>query len=175
MDTSDVLIDGYGRIQELVHRACDGVAGAGLAFQPAPASNSIAWLVWHLTRIQDDHISAMAGVDQVWVTSGWHADLGMEPDENALGFGDGPDEVASIRPAGPAALVGYHDQVTDTSIAYLGGVDGVELDRIVDVSWTPPVTAGVRLVSVLSDNLQHAGQALYVRGIFDRLVSNQED
>jgi hypothetical protein len=175
MKTAALLIDGYGRMQQLVHRSCDGIGNAGLAFQPAPESNSIAWLVWHLTRIQDDHISAIAGVDQVWITTDWHAQLGMEADEFALGQGDSAEAVAAIQPTDAIALVGYHDEVIGSSIAYLGGIDADELDRIVDVRYTPPVSAGVRLISVLSDNLQHAGQALYVRGIFDRLVSTQED
>jgi hypothetical protein len=58
--------------------------------------------------------------------------------------------------------------VAGRTAAYLAGVDAAELDRIIDRSYDPPVSVGVRLVSVISDNLQHAGQALYVRGSFDR-------
>jgi len=47
----------------------------------------------------------------------------------------------------------------------LEGVTGTELDRIVDRRWDPPVTVGVRLVSVADDCLQHAGQAAYARGL----------
>jgi hypothetical protein len=38
---------------------------------------------------------------------------------------------------------------------------------VVDASWDPPVTLGVRLVSVISDDLQHAGQAAYLRGMIE--------
>ena len=40
-----------------------------------------------------------------------------------------------------------------------------DLERVVDTSWDPPVTLGVRLISVISDDLQHAGQAAYAAGL----------
>ena len=53
----------------------------------------------------------------------------------------------------------------EATVAYLATVTPEDLDRIVDERWDPPVTLGVRLVSVVSDDLQHAGQAAYVRGL----------
>ncbi len=170
METQDVLVEAYGRIRELVHTAADGLDQKRLTYLPEPGANSIAWLVWHLTRIQDDHVSAITGQDQVWVTSDWATALEMEPDPAKLGQGDGPDDVAAIRPADSNALLGYHDEVMDRSIEYLRGVGAAELARIIDYNYTPPVSVGVRLVSVLSDNIQHAGQARYLRGIVDRIM-----
>jgi len=170
METSDVLIEAHGRIRELVHIAADGLGEEGLAYRPEPGANSIAWLVWHLTRIQDDHVSEIAATPQAWVTGGWASQLGMEPDPNKLGQGDGPDDVAAIHPPDPKALLGYHDEVAERSVAYLRTVDAQELARIIDRSYDPPVSVGVRLVSVLSDNIQHAGQARYLRGMVDRLA-----
>jgi hypothetical protein len=43
-----------------------------------------------------------------------------------------------------------------------------DLTRVVDRNWDPPVTVSVRLVSVIADDLQHVGQAAYVRGILQR-------
>ena len=165
METADVLIEAYTRIRELVEKATLGLDSEQLAYRPHPDSNSIAWLIWHLTRIQDDHISAIDGSEQVWVTSSWASELGLSADASNLGQGDGPDDVAAIRPSGPAVLVGYHGEVMDRSLHYLRSIDASELDRIIDRSYTPPVSVGVRLVSVLSDNLQHAGQARYLRGM----------
>jgi hypothetical protein len=167
VNVSDLLIEGYTRIGELVHIAAEGLAEDELSYRPNVNANSIAWLVWHLTRIQDDHVSEIAGLEQVWVSGVWAADLGMPPDPRLLGQGDGPDEVAAVAPSDPSALLGYHDEVAGHSMHYLARVDEIELSRIIDRSYTPPVTVGVRLVSVLSDNLQHAGQARYLRGLWD--------
>jgi hypothetical protein len=169
MDCRDVLIDAYTRIRDLVHIAADDLSGSGLAYRPEPGANSIAWLVWHLTRIQDDHLSELAGREQAWVADGWAERLGMAPDPAENGQGHTPEQVGAIRPEGPEDLVGYHDAVHDRSLEYLRGVDGDELGRIIDESYDPPVSVGVRLVSVISDNIQHAGQARYLRGIVDRL------
>jgi hypothetical protein len=167
MRSSEILTDGYGRLPELVHRAADGLTAEQLAFRPEPGANSIAWLVWHLSRVQDDHLAGVTGQRQLWDQS-WVERTGIDRDVRTFGFGDGPHDVAGVLPPGPGGLLAYHDAVMERTTAYLASVEDEDLDRVVDTRWTPPVTAGVRLVSVLSDNLQHAGQALFVRGILER-------
>jgi Protein of unknown function (DUF664) len=167
MDSRDLLVDAFGRIREVVHQVVDGLEVEELAVQPDPAANSIAWLVWHLTRVQDDHVSDLAGVDQCWIAAGWAERFSLPFDDADTGYGHTPDEVVVVRT--PAELLaGYHDAVFDHTVRYLEGVDAGELDRIVDRSWDPPVTAGVRIVSVIDDCAQHAGQAAYVRGLLER-------
>ncbi len=168
METQDVLADAYGRIRQLVHQAAEGLDGAGLAFRPEADANSIAWLVWHLTRIQDDHVSEIAGRSQAWTADGWAARLGMEPNPFNTGQGHTSAEVAEVRWDAPDDVLAYHDGVADRTLEYLSTIDAVELDRVIDTSYDPPVSVGVRLVSVISDNIQHAGQARYIRGIVDR-------
>ena len=169
MDAAQVLEEAYRRIRELVHQAADGIGPDSLTYRPEPGANSIAWLIWHLTRIQDDHLASLAGVPQLWEDREWATTTGVDRPADALGQGDGPAEVAAIRPNSPEGLVRYHDAVMARSLEYVAGLTRRDLDEIVDRSYDPPVTRGVRLVSVLSDNIQHAGQARYVRGIVDRL------
>lgn len=168
MEASEILIDAYTRIQELVHRSAEGLTQEQLAYRPEEGSNSIAWLIWHLTRIQDGHLAAATRQDEAWVTEGWADRFGMPSDASVNGQGDGPAEVAALRPDGPEVLLGYHDAVVDRTRAYLRTADAAELDRIIDRSYDPPVSVGVRLVSVISDNTQHAGQARYLRGMIER-------
>ncbi len=167
MESRDLLVDAFGRIREVVHGAVHGLGLEELTFRPDPNANSIAWLIWHATRIQDDHVSGVAGVEQVWTGAGWAAQFAMPFDDAATGYGHRPDHVAAVRAAADL-LIGYHDAVFEHTLRYLERVDASELDRIVDRSWDPPVTAGVRLVSVISDGLQHVGQAAYVRGLVER-------
>jgi uncharacterized damage-inducible protein DinB len=169
MDTSALLIEAYRRIQELVEVASDGLDTAGLTYRPEPGANSIAWLVWHLSRVQDDHLSEIVGTDQVWADPGWTEQTGIDRGVSETGFGDNPDNVAAVVPTSAEALVAYHTSVMERTLEYLAAVDESELDRIIDRSYDPPVSVGVRLVSVISDNIQHAGQARYLRGIIERL------
>jgi hypothetical protein len=166
VETGDVLIDAFGRIRHVVHQVCEGLDAGTLAFRPDPDANSIAWLVWHLTRVQDDHVSEIAGIEQAWPE--WAAAFGMEPDVSNTGYGHTSEQVGAIRPPGPEPLLGYLDAVYERTVEYCSGVDAAELGRIIDDSYDPPVSVGVRLVSVIEDDLQHAGQAGYVRGLAER-------
>jgi hypothetical protein len=167
VETHAVLADAFDRIRDVVHGAADGLAPDELAWRPDPGSNSIAWLLWHLTRIEDDHLADLAGTEQVWVAGGWSDRFGLPFPSTATGYGQSADEVGRVR-AGAELLLGYQDAVRAGIDGYLGQVDATELDRIVDTRWDPPVTAGVRLVSVIADGLQHAGQAAYLRGLLER-------
>jgi DinB superfamily len=168
METSEVLVDAFERIRGVTHNAVDGLSPEVLAFRPDPDANSIAWLAWHLTRIQDDHIAGVAGTEQLWTSAGWYERFALPFPPSAIGYGFSSDDVAAVQVSSGELLTGYHDAVHEHTIRYLGTVTPPDLDRIVDESWDPPVTLGVRLVSVISDNLQHAGQAAYVRGIAER-------
>jgi len=168
LQLGDVLSNAVGRIRDLVHRSVDGLERDELMFRPDSRANSIAWLIWHLTRVQDDHVSEIAGGEQAWIAEGWAEAFGMHLDPSNTGYGHTSEEVGALRPDGPQILVDYHDAVSDRTLAYLATVDAGELDRIIDRSYTPPVSVGVRLVSVISDSLQHVGQACYVRGMLDR-------
>jgi hypothetical protein len=167
MKSSDLLVDAFERIRHATHHAVEGLAPDVLAFRPHGDSNSIAWLVWHLARIQDDHVADVAGSEQIWTARDWYAKFALPFPPSATGYGHSSEEVAAVR-AGSAELLGYFDEVHEHTIGYLGTLSTPDFERIVDESWDPPVTLGVRLVSVVTDDLQHAGQAAYVRGLAER-------
>ena len=169
MHVSDVFVELYGRIPDLVHRAVDGLTPEELAQRPGDGANSVAWLIWHLTRVQDHHIGELLGDPQLWEIGDWPAHFGdVDPDPQNHGYGHNADQVAGVRPDTVAALVDYHDVVWRRTKEYLATLTAEDLDGIVDRRWDPPVTLGVRLVSVADDSLQHAGQAAYVRGLLGR-------
>jgi Protein of unknown function (DUF664) len=168
MTSAELLVDAFGRIREVVHRVLDGLTPEQLAFRADPEANSIAWLVWHLTRIQDDHLADAGQLQQVWTSQGWVERFGLPFHPRATGYGHRADEVAAVRVESGELLVGYHDAVHQQTVRYVVGLGDADLDRIVDRSWDPPVSLGVRLVSVIADDLQHAGQAAFVRGILPR-------
>jgi uncharacterized damage-inducible protein DinB len=167
MESKDLLVEAYSHITRIVHQAADDLSQEQLAYRPEDGANSIAWLVWHLTRIQDSHLSNVIQLEEAWLTEDWSERFGMAGSAS-IGFGDGPEEVAAMRPP-RAILLGYHDRVAGRVLDYLPTVDAEELDRIVDTNYDPHVKAGIRLMSVVQDNTQHAGQARYLRGMIERL------
>jgi hypothetical protein len=168
MDIADLLVDGFGRVRESVRGATSGLTEEQLTARLDPGANSIAWLVWHLTRVQDDHVCAVAGVEQAYTARGWAKKFGFPFDDAEIGYGQSSNDVAAVRVADPALLVDYYEDVHRQTLEYVRGLTPADLDRVVDEAWDPPVTLGVRLVSVMDDDIQHAGQAAFVRGVLER-------
>jgi uncharacterized damage-inducible protein DinB len=168
MTSAELLIDAFGRVREAVHDAVTGLTAEQLAWRADTKANSIAWLVWHLTRIQDDHVTDVAHTEQVWISGGWAERFGLPFPPRATGYGHSSDDVAACQVESPDMLTGYYDAVHEQTIAFVRGVTDADLSNVVDYAWDPPVTLGVRLVSVIADDLEHAGQAAFVRGMVER-------
>jgi uncharacterized damage-inducible protein DinB len=162
-----VLVDAFERIKGVVHDTLDDIPEQALVYRPDSDANTIAWLIWHLTRVQDDHVAGVAGSEQVWTADGWNDRFALPFDDDAIGYGQNATDVAAVT-SGADLLRDYHDAVHARTVAYVQSLLAEDLDEVVDENWSPPVTLGVRLVSVVSDDLQHAGQAAYVRGLYAR-------
>lgn len=169
MNIGQLLEDGFGRVVESVERTLDGLDEAQLTYRPTDDANSIAWLVWHLTRVQDDHVAGAFDVEQVSTTQGFAQQLVecFPHDPTDTGYGHDAVQVAAVR-APAELLLEYLKAVHAQTVALTTGMGEDDLERVVDERWDPPVTLGVRLVSVLDDDLEHAGQAAYLRGILPR-------
>jgi hypothetical protein len=165
---AELLADAFGRVRESVHATVEGLDGELLTRRIDPAANSIAWLVWHLTRVQDVHIADAAGLEQIWFADGWAERFGLPFDDTATGYGHTTEEVGAVRVEDAKLLLGYHDAVHRQTVDYVRGLRNADYDRIVDRSWDPAVSLGVRLISVMQDTLMHIGQAQYVRGALER-------
>jgi uncharacterized damage-inducible protein DinB len=168
MNVADLLVDGFGRVRGTVHAAVKGFTAEQLRTRLDDEANSIAWLVWHLTRVQDDHVADVAGVEQVWTGQDWLSRFGLPFPAGDTGYGHRPADVEAVRVDDPGLLTGYYDAVHEQTVRFVENLDDQALDRIVDEAWDPPVSLGVRLISVLDDDIQHAGQAMFVRGVLDR-------
>jgi hypothetical protein len=167
--SSDLLVDTFGRIPELVHDAIDGLTSDQLTIRLDADANSIAWLVWHLSRIADDHIAEVAGHPQVWMSGGWARRWRLPFDLDDTGYGHTAAQVAAVN-GNRDLLRGYFDAVHEMAIRFVRRVTDSDLDRIVDERWNPRVTLGVRLVSVAGHSFEQAGQAAFIRGILERRV-----
>lgn len=160
--TAELLVDGLERVRQAVHDVLDGLPDDALTTRIGPDANTIAWLLWHLTRVQDDHVSEVAGREQTWTADGWAERLGLP--EGDTGYGHTSAQVAGVHPTADE-LRGYHDAVSRASQAWVAGLADADLDRVVDEAYDPPVTLAVRLVSVLQDDLMHVGQAAFAKGV----------
>ncbi|MDH2412733.1 DUF664 domain-containing protein [Nocardioides sp. CER19] len=164
MTPSELLKDAFTRVVESAERVVDGLSEDQLTARPGADANTIAWLVWHIARGEDAQIADVAGTEEVWTAQGFVDRFALPLDPSASGYGMTTEEVGEVR-AGPDLLTDYLRATHAATLAYLDTVTDADLDRVVDERWNPPVTLGVRLVSVVNDATQHVGQAAYVRGL----------
>lgn len=166
MTPAALLTDMFERVVEGGERVLDGLSEEQLTHRVGPEANTIAWLLWHLTRVQDHQVADVAGREQVWTSQGYAERFALPLPVDDTGFGHRSDEVAAVR--APAELLADYLRAThEQTIAYLDTLTEEDLDRIVDTNWDPPVTLGVRLVSTADDDAQHLGQAAYIRGLLE--------
>lgn len=166
MDWKDLLEDGFNRVPAYVEHILTGLSREDTSWLPRADSNSIGWLIWHLTRQQDAQVSALMGEDQIWIKDGWHQKFERPDDPHDIGFGDTPEDVAAFKPPGNNVMLDYLRAAVKRTITYIGRLSEKDLDRKLDEpQYQPLPTVGVRLISILDDCVIHAGQAAYVRGL----------
>ena len=164
MKSNELLLDAFGRIRETVDAALAGVDDATLLRRPGGNGSSMAWLIWHLSRVEDAQVASAAGLDQVWTSEGFAARFGLPLSKRDTGYGHTSGQVDAVQ-APPELLLEYYDAVHRQTVDFLKTLGDDDFDRIVDTRWDPPVTLGVRLVSTIADCLQHVGQAAYAKGL----------
>jgi hypothetical protein len=164
MTPAELLVDALTRTAEGVDDVLDGLSDEELVQRPGPDANSIAWLIWHIARVQDDHVAHVSDIEQVYTAQGFAARFDLPFDVRAIGYGHTSDEVEQVRAPG-SLLREYSAAVHTQCVEWISTVSETDLDRIVDTRWDPPVTLGARLVSVADDSAQHIGQAAYVKGL----------
>jgi len=166
MKWKDLVLDGYGRIPGFLAGVIEGLTRQDLEWQPRPDTNSIGWLVWHLTRQQDAQVSALMGRQQLWTMDEWHSRFDRPADVDDTGFGHTPEQVRTFRSPTAGILLDYNRAVVERTQNYIRRLPAQELGRQLDEPWFQPLpTIGIRLVSIMNDSLLHAGQAAYIRGL----------
>lgn len=166
----EILRDSFNRLIEHVDDLTEDLSDEVSFFRPTAGSNSIAWLIWHSARIQDAQLAHIAGIEQVWFSGDWVDRFALDLPRDAHGYGHTAAEVGKVR-APADLLAGYYHAVHRMTLEFVAGVTTDELARVVDTNWNPPVTASVRLVSIIDDCAQHLGQAAYLRGLAGGVAS----
>ena len=166
MRSNEVCIGILDRVQELVHMGLKDVTPEQLLYHAEGHPNTIGWLAWHLTRVQDTTIPRVDGGPQLWITEGWHARFNMPADPNDSGHMHTPEQVAAVQPADAQLLLDFHDAVAQRTRAFLEGQNSNTLEAPYDdARFNPPMTVGQRLTGMFNDNFQHAGQIAFLRGM----------
>jgi hypothetical protein len=164
MNGIDILIDSAGRPAQEARAALSDIGPQMLNAHPGGHPNSIAWLLWHSGRETDAQLADLSGSQQVWHRDDVATRTGLADLGEAAGYGFTAEQARAVTARDVGVLLEYLDAVTEALIAYLRTLTEADLDQVIDENWDPPVTRGVRLVSIIDDAAQHVGQAAYVAG-----------
>lgn len=164
MDALDVLSESATRPLQAAQALRDHLTPQVLNAHVAGHPNTVAWLLWHTGREIDVQIADLIGGEQLWTRGAYPERFNLGPVGDSLGYGHSSDEAAQIKIDDSAALLEYLEGATEMLVHYINTLSEDELDHVIDHDWDPPVTRGVRLVSIIDDAAQHVGQAAYAVG-----------
>ena len=160
-----VIKDALDRNERYMLAALSGLSPEELRARPAPESNPIGWLMWHLSRVQDYAVSTITEQETVWVREGWHERFGMAPDPAYRGNGDTSEQVDAFAPPNAETLADYYRAVRANTDAFLDSLTEADLTRLVPpVRGTELVPLAERLPGVIVETIHHGGQVAYARG-----------
>jgi DinB superfamily len=166
MEWRELIVDGYDRLPEVMKEVLAGLVMADLDQQPHSDCNSLGWTAWHLTRVQDSQIAELMGVEQLWMKDGWYKKFKRPADPDDSGYGHTPEQVRAFKSPSVKTQLDYLRAVVERTKRHLASLTPSALDRKLDEPWFQPLpTVGVRIVSILADCHQHAGEASYIRGL----------
>ena len=167
MDFRDVTKSALTEYREHLRRACDGLSPVELRWQPAPTSNHILWIVWHIARVEDRWLMwYVGGEDEVWIKDRWYEKLGLPSESN--GAGSSAEDVATFPDVELADLLAYHDAVRENTFRVIDGLTEEDLEKShpgrrpgradhPSIHWV--------LGHVAVEESQHVGQIAYIRGM----------
>ena len=162
MIATDILIVGFTRVNESLHRTLPDLTEAELAQEPHP---SIGWLAWRISRVMDSNASRLSGREQLWIGAGWAARFGMAPLPADFGRSKAHtrEQVLVFR-ASANLLLAYHDAAFERVRKYLQSLTDEELARELDEpQYQPLPTVAVRIISVLENAMTNQGQISYLK------------
>jgi hypothetical protein len=108
---------------------------------PCPGVNTIAWLIWHVARVEDIGINRfVTDGEQVFDAGAWGSRLGVA--RRDLGTGMTPDEVLDLSARiDLPALHAYWDAVEERTLAIVERLRPADLDAILDAAYVRQVFA----------------------------------
>lgn len=162
VDLNRFIVDGLEQAHRSVEGLAEGVTDEQFYHQPTHETNSIAWLVFHLSRWRDKASADATGETQVWISEGWAQRFGMA--EERTGVGDTPEQVAAFKVPRDQVL-GYADAAHRASVERVSKLAPEQFDEQVDYWEGTKAPSWRAWAGVIVDSMQHVGQIDYLRGL----------
>lgn len=163
MEAMQLSIETVARAQERLLEALEQMTLEEANTMPNPLIKSVTWLIWHTARELDYQISDLKGQPPLWLSADWTSRFGLALPDDTQDWQHSPEEAAKVVVVDRQLLIDYLAAAVDLTQVYLQDVSLENLEEVIDDNWTPAVTRGARLVSIIDDAVMHSGQAVYTR------------
>ena len=159
----EALRSGLEEYLERLQIGIEGLTPAEARWQPTMDTNHIAWLVWHMARVEDSWVSRLlGGTHQVWTTGGWADQFGM--DSESTGSGHTSDDVRAMPEVPLGDLMAYFEAVRSVTRQYLDQATEADLLRTYQNRGND--RSGTWIVGhIIVEESQHTGQVALIRGM----------
>ena len=167
MSATEITMSALSRNWGMVDKALEDVDDAMLGDRPNDESNSMGWLLFHMSRIVDRFVHTWCQeTPQVWIKDGWHEKFGLDDDLNNTGGGWTKEQVATWQLPPKESVVGYYESVKAAATKYIESLSASDMERQLEIPPRPPMSVGTFLGIVVFDNCVHGGQIAYLRGYY---------
>ena len=154
----------YDEYLTATKKAVEGLSTEEAYRQPAPDSNPIGWIVWHMARVEDHWLNGLfRDAGQVWNRGGWDKKFGM--DSEARGAGQTIEEVMSMPKIPIADLLAYFDAVRAETAPAIASVTDAQLEQVFNHPRFGEKTGAWIVSHIIVEESQHTGQVAMVRGM----------
>jgi len=168
MVPAEGLLTAHQRNWDMIDAALEGLDDATMSRQPDPECNSVAWILWHMSRVVDTFVhTRLQEKPQVWVQDGWHQKFGMAPDPEDRGVGWTAEQVRAWKAPSKDVQLGYYQAVRARARDFMSSRSYADLEK---QKLIPPVTEPRTVAAALGqmtwDAVAHGGQIAYLRGLY---------
>jgi hypothetical protein len=164
-------------------RAIEGLSPEELAWQSNPNANSMAFIVWHVSRVEDRWLQRFAQeAQEVWIRDGWSEKTGIA--EQGTGIGYTAEQLAQFPLVKGENLRQYFEAVGIETTTFLKGLEHKDFDFAPEREPAPdrpralsnPAFAGCTIGrmfrQLVAEFNQHLGQIQYIRGLQYGIANN---
>ncbi|MFC1994682.1 DinB family protein [Chloroflexota bacterium] len=163
MDTKELILASLEQSKGYLSKALDGLTQEEAAWSPRAECNSIAFISWHIARVEDFFVNrALQRKDELYESEGWQEKLGTPPKE--VGYQYTVGQLCAWPVPQLEVLRAYADSVREKTLAFLKHLAPARLSEVPRPDRSPD-SIGVTLGRISTEIALHVGQIAYLRGM----------
>ena len=163
MEAKELIVRSLEESQGFLNRVLDGLTQEEVAWTPKAHCNSIAFILWHLGRVEDIWINrVIRHEEEAYEAEGWQEKLGTPAGESGARY---TLEQLQAWPVPKLEIIrGYANSVREKTKAFLQSLTPEKLSEVANLGRSSD-TIGAILGHLITEIALHVGQVGYLRGL----------